>query len=421
MDPFSGVASSLLRCGLPAVVGMQAEITDEAAITFSEQLYTALAQGFPIDAALAQARRAIFAAGSDVEFGTPVLFLRGQDTRLFEVDGAEVLEELPPPDPTPEPTPRPPTPTPPAGWRKALPWAAAVLALAVLAFVLLTGGDDGGGAIRVGSAPIDLAVSAGAVWTSNQVSGDISKVDLESRERVDRIGISSDARLSSIAAGLDSLWVLNVQTNRLLRVAMVTKDITPIPLPGRPTGVTAGGGRVWVTVWTTPARLVEIDPSRNAVARTFEVGANPEDVRFARDALWVTSATTGSITRVELDGTITRIPIGGISDDAAVGAGAVWVTNRDDDRITRIDLDRPVAGQVRIRVGRRPEGIAADQRNVWIVNQGDSSVTRLDAHHPRAEADRHTVGAKPSDVAVDESGVAWVVNTGDNTLSRLEP
>jgi hypothetical protein len=93
VDPFSGVASSLLRSGLPAVIGMQTEITDKAAITFSDRLYTALAQGFPIDAALAQARRAIFAAGGEVEFGTPVLFMRVADGRLFDVDGA------PPPPP----------------------------------------------------------------------------------------------------------------------------------------------------------------------------------------------------------------------------------------------------------------------------------------------------------------------------------
>jgi hypothetical protein len=87
VDPFSGVASALLRCGIPAVVGMQAEITDEAAITFSDRLYTALAQGFPIDAAIGQSRRAIFAAGKDVEFGTPVLFMRVTDGRIFDITG----------------------------------------------------------------------------------------------------------------------------------------------------------------------------------------------------------------------------------------------------------------------------------------------------------------------------------------------
>jgi hypothetical protein len=89
VDPFSGVAASLLHCEIPAVIGMQFEITDDAAITFSERLYSALAQGFPVDAALAQARKAIFAAGSEIEFGTPVLFLRGTDARLFEVAPGE--------------------------------------------------------------------------------------------------------------------------------------------------------------------------------------------------------------------------------------------------------------------------------------------------------------------------------------------
>ena len=85
-DPFSGVASSLVACGIPAVVGMQFEITDDAAITFAEQLYTSLAEGYPVDACVAQARRAIWADGHDTEFGTPVLFLRGAGGRLFDFD-----------------------------------------------------------------------------------------------------------------------------------------------------------------------------------------------------------------------------------------------------------------------------------------------------------------------------------------------
>ena len=136
VDPFSGVASSLLECGIPAVVGMQFEITDDAAIRFSERLYTALAQGFPVDAALAQARKGIFAAGHEVEFGTPVLYLRGADARLFDVDTA-----LPAPEPV-SPPPPPPEPAPPPELRPAprrKPRIAAVLA-AVAALVIAAGG-----------------------------------------------------------------------------------------------------------------------------------------------------------------------------------------------------------------------------------------------------------------------------------------
>jgi hypothetical protein len=85
VDPFSGTATSLLEFDVPAVIGMQFEITDHAAIAFSDALYRGLAQGMPVDAAVAPARRAIMAI-REAEFGTPVLFLREGDARLFDIE-----------------------------------------------------------------------------------------------------------------------------------------------------------------------------------------------------------------------------------------------------------------------------------------------------------------------------------------------
>jgi hypothetical protein len=42
-DPFAGVAQTLVQQGIPAVIAMQFEITDEAAITFAEEFYAATA------------------------------------------------------------------------------------------------------------------------------------------------------------------------------------------------------------------------------------------------------------------------------------------------------------------------------------------------------------------------------------------
>ncbi|HEU4756232.1 MAG TPA: CHAT domain-containing protein [Agromyces sp.] len=112
VDPFSGVATSLVNFDIPAVIGMQFEITDDAAIAFSESLYTGLARGMPIDAALAPARRAIIGAMLATEFGTPVLFLRDGDARLFEIEDAPQVAppesaEEPLPEPAEEPVPEP--------------------------------------------------------------------------------------------------------------------------------------------------------------------------------------------------------------------------------------------------------------------------------------------------------------------------
>jgi hypothetical protein len=85
-DPFAGVAQTLVQQGVPAVIAMQFEITDQAAITFAEEFYAAVGDGHPVDAAVADARKAIFASGNDIEWGTPVLYLRAPDGQLFSVN-----------------------------------------------------------------------------------------------------------------------------------------------------------------------------------------------------------------------------------------------------------------------------------------------------------------------------------------------
>jgi hypothetical protein len=91
-DPFTGTAQSIVQQGIPAVIAMQFEITDEAAISFSKEFYMALAGGDPVDAAVAAARVAMFTDGHTMEWGTPVLYLRSPDGSIFDVDPASVQQ-----------------------------------------------------------------------------------------------------------------------------------------------------------------------------------------------------------------------------------------------------------------------------------------------------------------------------------------
>ena len=95
-DPFAGMATGLIRQGVPAVVAMQFEITDEAAITFAGEFYAAIAQGFPVDAAVAEARKAIYIQPNDIEWGTPVLYMRSSDGVLFDLTQKPAAEETMP-------------------------------------------------------------------------------------------------------------------------------------------------------------------------------------------------------------------------------------------------------------------------------------------------------------------------------------
>jgi hypothetical protein len=86
-DLFSSTAAKLMSCGLPAVVSMQHKISDLAAIKLAREFYGRLAQGFPVDASLAEARKAVNAQlPRSVEWGTPVLHMRSPDGKLFDIN-----------------------------------------------------------------------------------------------------------------------------------------------------------------------------------------------------------------------------------------------------------------------------------------------------------------------------------------------
>jgi Flp pilus assembly protein TadD len=84
-DPFAGVADTLVRRGIPAVIAMQFGFSDEAAIEFAPALYGALAAGRPVDVAMVEARKAIYAISS-LEWATPVLYLRAENAQLFDIN-----------------------------------------------------------------------------------------------------------------------------------------------------------------------------------------------------------------------------------------------------------------------------------------------------------------------------------------------
>jgi hypothetical protein len=79
------VAESLLKGGFPAVVGMQRQITDNAALFFSEHFYSSVAAGRPVDVAMTDARRALYHEASEgTSWAVPVLLMNTTDGKLFE-------------------------------------------------------------------------------------------------------------------------------------------------------------------------------------------------------------------------------------------------------------------------------------------------------------------------------------------------
>ena len=88
-DPFSGVAQALVQQGIPAVIAMQFPIFEDSAVEFTQEFYGAIADGFPVDASVSEARKAIFTTGNETEWATPVLFMNAPDGRIFDLKLAQ--------------------------------------------------------------------------------------------------------------------------------------------------------------------------------------------------------------------------------------------------------------------------------------------------------------------------------------------
>lgn len=191
-DPFAGIASSLVARGIPAVVAMQYVVGERAARAFSEEFYRAVADGLPVDAAMSEGRRAISHSVDSIEWATPVLFMRAADGILFERSA-------------PRPFAR--------AVRSPLVMAAvaiAVVALAVLIFGLLTGGDSPkkvSADLRIGeieiipARPVPGQKAAIIVEVANMGEGEIGPFEYDFREDVLDPAASFTGQVSGLGAG----------------------------------------------------------------------------------------------------------------------------------------------------------------------------------------------------------------------------
>ncbi len=101
--PLVGLAPRLLQRQLSGVVAMQHPISDQSSLIFTREFYRSLALGYPVDAAISEARRGLYQAVGEQkpDWGTPVLFLRAKDGQLFQVEQVQPLRSALPKPPQP--------------------------------------------------------------------------------------------------------------------------------------------------------------------------------------------------------------------------------------------------------------------------------------------------------------------------------
>ncbi len=172
VDLFSGTAAALAHSGIHAVAAMQYAISDDAAVAFARGFYKALAHGRGIDEAVRSGRIGILGLSrGTLEWITPVLYLRGEDTHLFDIESApSTSADAPPPSARGHGSlwgrrPRPGT----ARWKAwlvvgAIAVAAVGAGVATALLLLPAIGDASGPMVK------ELTVSAERTWTDTGMS-----------------------------------------------------------------------------------------------------------------------------------------------------------------------------------------------------------------------------------------------------------
>jgi hypothetical protein len=86
---FAGIAQHLVQQGIPAVIAMQFAVSDRAALALVQEFYQTLADGYPVDAALSEARKVLYEQQPEsAEWGVPVLYMRTGDGALWQTGQA---------------------------------------------------------------------------------------------------------------------------------------------------------------------------------------------------------------------------------------------------------------------------------------------------------------------------------------------
>jgi DNA-binding beta-propeller fold protein YncE len=300
--------------------------------------------------------------------------------------------------------------------------AAAAGAIALL-FALLGGGSPSvSSPISVGKGPLRLAVGGGAVWATSGHDGTLSRIDPTSLEVVGR-PLRLGAGISGVAYGAGSVWVSSPRTGELLRVDSSSGKVTQrIGVEGEPGAVAFGGKRVWVADEAGAGIAVVNVSGGDVYRRRLAPHAAPLRLAVGAGGLWVSSASTGAIRRIDLGDAIpgAPIPVGRGPAGITVGNGYVWVANSRSASVARVDPSINSRLGEPIEVGGRPGGIDAGTSVVWVANATDGTVTRLDLDSGEPVGDPVGVGPDPGAVVIGEEAV-WVANNGDGTITRIEP
>ncbi|HEX5711850.1 MAG TPA: protein kinase, partial [Solirubrobacterales bacterium] len=185
---------------------------------------------------------------------------------------------------------------------------AAIAVLVVLPFLLFGGGVDVSDPIPVGSPPLRLAAGPEAVWVSSERDGTLTRLDPDSGAAGDPVRVG--AGVSGVAVGGRWLWATVPRRGELLRLDLESgRTLQTIPLGGAPGPIALGGGRVWIADEEGRGVTAVNAQGGRVYRRGLAPQAAPLRLAVGAGGLWVSSASSGNVRRIDLGSLRVDAPI----------------------------------------------------------------------------------------------------------------
>jgi ABC-type branched-subunit amino acid transport system substrate-binding protein len=168
-----------------------------------------------------------------------------------------------------------------------------------------------------------IAVGAGAVWAINP-DRTVSRIKPETGTREATIDVDA----ATIAAGEEGVWVIDAddpvavtpidpRTNHVGRSIRVGAQNL--------SAVAVGGGYVWASA-EGDGLVWRIEPGRNPITRTIDVGVGVTFLAYEAGAVWAANYSDGTVARIDVrTNEVEATPVGAVQGLAA-GEGSAWVS-----------------------------------------------------------------------------------------------
>jgi class 3 adenylate cyclase/streptogramin lyase len=251
---------------------------------------------------------------------------------------------------------------------------------------------------NVGSDPTDVAVGFGGVFVADDEAGIVTKIDPETGDHLN--SVSTGGGPGVVEVDESHVWVLNNFEATVVKFSPDLLEQDSVTLEAGSNDLAVGEGFVWVTN-STAETVTRLDPDTlGSEVINFDAGADPTGVATGGGYAWVSAGQ--SLFRLTPDGDMDEATLRAPVGEVAYGAGGVWVVHPRDDGVSWVNPET-LGLRRTIPVGNQPVDVVAGSGAAWVSNSLDGTVTRIED----GRASEIDIGAVAGGLAVGADGV-WV-------------